>query len=92
MHPCVFGELALGNLPDRKALLADLRDLPQATRATDAEVAAFIEAERLFGLGIGYSDAHLLAATRLTGTTALWTRDRRLMSAAEKLGIAAPLN
>ncbi len=62
-----------------------------AVRAADEEVAAFIEAERLYGLGIGYSDAHLLASTRLTATTTLWSRDPRLASAAEALGVAAPL-
>jgi hypothetical protein len=90
-HPCVIGELALGNLPDRTVFLTDLRDLPQVKRATHDEVAAFIEAERLYGLGIGYSDAHLLASARLVATT-LWTRDRRLLDAAETLGVAAPIS
>jgi hypothetical protein len=41
--------------------------------------------EALFGLGIGYADAHLLAATRLTPGTRLWGRDRRLAAAAARL-------
>lgn len=45
----------------------------------------FIDAEALFGLGIGYVDAHLLAATRLTPGTRLWGRDRRLAAAAARL-------
>jgi predicted nucleic acid-binding protein len=42
----------------------------------------------LFGRGIGYVDAQLLAATMLTDDAQLWTRDRRLRSAAERLGTA----
>lgn len=48
----------------------------------------FIEQEKLFGAGVGYVDAQLLAATRLTADTALWTGDRRLAAAATRLGIA----
>jgi hypothetical protein len=50
-----------------------------------------VERERLFGRGVGYVDAHLIAATRLTANTLLWTRDRRLHAAAAALGLAASL-
>jgi hypothetical protein len=40
-------------------------------------------------MGIGYIDAHLLAAVRLTPGTLLWTRDKRLLEVATKLGVAA---
>jgi predicted nucleic acid-binding protein len=88
-HPFVIGELAMGNLRQRDTILADLASLPQAVAARDTEVMRFIEQEALFGLGIGYVDAHLLAATRLTPGSALWTRDKRLADAAERLSIAA---
>lgn len=39
--------------------------------------------------GIGYVDAHLLAAVRLTHGSGLWTRDRRLGAVAQRLGVAA---
>jgi len=39
-----------------------LKDLPQATVAQDKEVLFFIEEHKLMGKGIGYVDAHLLAA------------------------------
>nr|MBW4036397.1 type II toxin-antitoxin system VapC family toxin [Pseudomonadota bacterium] len=42
------------------------------------------------GIGIGYIDAHLLASTLLTPDAALWTRDRRLHAAAQRLGLATP--
>lgn len=62
-HPWVTGELAVGNLSRREEILGLLHNLPQATVATDDEVLAFIDHRQLFGLGIGYVDAHLLAAT-----------------------------
>jgi hypothetical protein len=42
----------------------------------------------LFGVGIGYVDAHLLAATRLTAAATFWTRDKRLHIVAKRLGLA----
>jgi len=88
MHPSVIGELALGNLRARKAILSALADLPQASLARDAEVLAFIDRHALFGLGIGYVDAHVLAAAKLTASAELWTRDKRLSAVAVQLGLA----
>jgi predicted nucleic acid-binding protein len=90
-HPFVTGELALGNLRRRQGVLADLRDLPQAAVATDEEVLRLIERQPLFGRGIGYVDAHLLAAVRLTPEAKLWTRDGPLQRVAAELGVAAML-
>lgn len=84
MHPFVLGELALGNFR-RRDVLAALRDLPSAVVATNSEVLDFIERNTLFGLGIGYGDAHLLAAVALTPSASLLTRDSRLAKAAERL-------
>lgn len=88
-HPFIVGELSLGVLRQREAVLGALMDLPQATIATEEEVFRFIEANGLPGSGIGYVDAHLLAATRLTPGAAIWTRDKRLSEVAERLGLAA---
>ena len=87
-HPWVTGELALGRLRNRAEILRLLGQLPQATVATAEELLGFIARHELFGLSIGYVDAQLLAATRLTGGARLWTRDRRLGAAAERLGVA----
>lgn len=92
MHSAVLGEIALGSLRQRDALLRDLADLPRAADAHDHEVLDFVERHRLFGLGIGWIDAHLLAATLLSPDAALWTRDRRLRDAAMGLGIAAAVD
>jgi predicted nucleic acid-binding protein len=88
MHPFVIGELALGRMRQREIILAALSDLPAAELATDGEVLGFIEREALFGRGIGYVDAHLLASVRLTAGARLWTRDAKLRDVAEELGLA----
>lgn len=88
-HPFVIGELALGSLRQRDAILDALRGLPSALVATDTEVQAYIDRHALFGLGIGYVDAHLLAGTALTRGARLWTRDRRLAAAAARAGVTA---
>lgn len=87
-HPYVIGELALGSLKNRNVVISTLRDLPRVAVATDDEVLHFIGEQTLFGLGIGYVDAHLLAATRLTPGAAIWTRDKRLAATAERLSLA----
>ena len=87
-HRFVTSELALGNLRERDLVLSALRELPQATVASDDEVLHFIDRQALFGLGIGYVDAHLLAAVLLTLGAKLWTRDKRLQAAATQLGLA----
>lgn len=88
-HPFVIGELALGQMQRRSNVLAALSALPQAVIATDAEALDFIERHTLHGRGIGYVDVHLLAATRLTPGTKLWTADKRLAAIAEEQGLAA---
>jgi predicted nucleic acid-binding protein len=88
-HPFVIGEIALGNLKKRNVVLQALESLPRASVALDREILGFIDRNFLFGLGIGYVDAHLLAATRLMADARLWTADRRLQNAAERLNLAA---
>jgi predicted nucleic acid-binding protein len=90
-HPFVIGELALGNLQQRQVILGALRNLPSATVATDDEVLRFIDDGSLAGLGVGYIDVHLLAATRLTPGTSFWTRDKRLAVVASRLSLAAKI-
>lgn len=91
-HPFVIGELALGYLEPRKQILNDLMDLPRCAVASDEEVLGLIEGDRLFGREIGYVDAHLIAAVRLTAGSALWTFDNRLNRVADALGAAVKIN
>src|SRR5271154_7545202 len=88
-HPFVIGELALGFLRQRKIVMNALQNLLPATVATEDEVLGMIDNWALHGRGIGYMDAHLLAAVALTPGTVLWTRDKRLRTEAGRLGIDA---
>ena len=87
-HPWVTGELAVGHLTRRSEILGLLHNLPHATVATDDEVLTLIDKRQLYGLGIGYVDAHLLASTALTPAARLWTRDKRLAFVAVQHGLA----
>lgn len=89
MHPFVVGELALGLLKDRSKTLALLDLLPQLRVAQSDEVRSMIESRRLYGLGIGLTDTHLIASVFLNPPTLLWTRDKQLHKVAERLGIHA---
>jgi predicted nucleic acid-binding protein len=90
-HPFVTGEVALGHLRQRALILSQFERLPAAPIASTDEVLSLIEAQSLFGVGLGYVDAHLLAATLMSGDATLWTRDKRLRSVAARLGVAADL-
>ncbi|MCV9998104.1 VapC toxin family PIN domain ribonuclease [Pararhizobium sp. YC-54] len=90
MHPYIIGEIALGTLRNRSAILGMLAELPTSRLASPAEVLRLVDQNKLFGLGIGYVDAHILASLRLTARSQLWTRDKRLHAAAMKLGLARP--
>ncbi|RCS22112.1 type II toxin-antitoxin system VapC family toxin [Phyllobacterium salinisoli] len=85
-HPFVIGELALGSLRDRDAVMAFLAVQREAFVATHDEVMTMIDRHLIFSMGIGYTDAHLLASTLLDRRSTLWTRDKRLAAAAQKAG------
>lgn len=88
-HPFVIGEVALGHLKRRQAIMDMLDGLPKAITASDLEVLRLIEREVLFGSGISYVDAHLLASARLTPGVLIWTRDKNLIHIANKHGLDA---
>lgn len=77
MHPMVLGELACGNLAHRPRTLRRLRHLPALPQLPDSVVLEAIEVRRLWGKGIGWIDAHLVAAALVSGAS-LWTLDQRL--------------
>jgi predicted nucleic acid-binding protein len=87
LHPFVLGELACGNLVKRKRFFEEAAMLPRALPAQDEEVLAFVESHHLYGSGLGWVDAHILAST-LISSALLWTRDTALGRAAEKLKVA----
>ena len=87
-HPFVTGELAVGDLKNPEATLAFLsQDLPRARVATETEFLGFLAKQRLAATGIGFVDAHLLAACKLMPGTSLWSRDKRLERWAQAVGV-----
>ncbi len=86
-HPFIVGELACGNLRNRDEILEMLTALPAAQVAEHIEVLHLVSRHGLPGHGIGWTDAHLLASTLLTGCT-LWTLDRPLAKAAGNLKVS----
>jgi hypothetical protein len=91
-HSWIVAELALGSLRDRKKTLEMLDLLPHVRMAQTGELRLMIESRRLYSLGIGLADAHLIASTLLTPPTLLWTKDHRLRKVAETLGLHATLS
>lgn len=85
-HVLVVGELACGNLRQRKKILSLLRSLPSVIEAEHDEVLALVESKKLHGRGLGWVDAHLLASAMLSHTL-LWTLDKRLAEQAGRLGV-----
>ncbi len=91
IHPFIIAELALGSLKERTNTLALLDLLPQVRVARLSELRVMIEGRKLYSLGIGLTDAHLIASVFIDSPTLLWTKDRRLRQVAENLGIHASL-
>ncbi len=75
IHPFIIAELALGSLRQRPKTLALLDLLPQVRMPQPAEVRLMIQAHRLYSMGIGLTDAHLIASV--------------LINPAEGLGVLA---
>lgn len=91
VHSWIIAELALGSLRDRTKTLAMLDMLPQVRLAQMSELRHVIEERHLHGVGIGLTDAHLLASVFINPPTLLWTRDKQLRKVAEALSIHADL-
>ena len=87
-HPWVIGELALGGLRLRGAVLENLARLPIAPVASHDEILWLVDRHPLFGRGLALVDAHLLASVLLAPGWSLWTRDKRLRAAADEVGLA----
>jgi len=86
-HPFIIGELACGNLNNRKEILSLLHSLPKATVLEHDEILFFIERRKLMGIGIGLIDVHLLASAHFAHAP-LWTLDKKLFNASDALGIS----
>jgi predicted nucleic acid-binding protein len=87
MHPFICGELACGKLKNRPAVLSDRQTLPEAKLASNSEVLQLVESRKLWGRGLGWIDAHLLASAMLSNCR-LWTLDKKLRQAATEIGLS----
>lgn len=88
-HPWILGEISLGRLPNGQEVLRLLANLLQAVVATHGEMVTLIETHELWGRGLRFVDAQLLAATLLSRNARLLTRDKRL-SAVQPSSTALP--
>jgi predicted nucleic acid-binding protein len=87
-HPFVIGELACGNLKNRKDILSSLGALPMSTLASHEEVLHLVSDRKLHDKGLGWIDMHLLASALLSNS-ALWTTDKNLAAVARELETGA---
>jgi predicted nucleic acid-binding protein len=86
-HELVHGELLIGDVGGRAALLGTYARMHHAATVSHAEVVQFAKARRLHGRGLGWIDAHLLASALVERCT-LWTADAPLAQLATTLGVS----
>lgn len=85
-HDLVYGELLIGDSGGRTRLLDSYDLIHRVPAIGHAEVASFVRSHKLYGRGVGWVDAHLLASA-IVADTPLWTADDRLATLATELGI-----
>jgi predicted nucleic acid-binding protein len=86
-HELVYGELLIGDAGARSAMLTHYRRFSYVESVPHEEVVALVRERRLFGRGVGWIDAHLLASS-LVSRAQLYTADAPLAGIARGLGIA----
>ena len=77
----------MGMLKNRERLIQDFLLLNRPPIASFTETRSMIESRKLWGRGIGWNDAQILASA-LIGGVKLWTVDRRLDEIARELGVS----
>ena len=86
-HPLVIEELALGTIRDRGTLLGLIGALRPFPVLTHDEALTLVDRNQLWGRGLSAVDAHLLGSAQIQPGGVLWTRDKRLLSAAAALSV-----
>jgi predicted nucleic acid-binding protein len=86
-HELVFGELLIGDPGGRGRTLSLYAHFSYAATVAHHEVVDLVRARRLFGRGIGWIDAHLLASS-LVGGVQLYTADGPLAKIAAEFAVA----
>ncbi|MGC2938916.1 MULTISPECIES: type II toxin-antitoxin system VapC family toxin [unclassified Brevibacterium] len=85
-HSAVVEELALGTLKSREEVLNGLEALFRFPDLAHEELMSFISMRSLWGRGLSAADVHLLGSALVVDGARLWTRDKRLVRAAEEVG------
>jgi predicted nucleic acid-binding protein len=86
VHPFVLGELACGNFKNRDEIFGLLSNLPTIAEISMEEYFVFLENHKLYGLGLGFVDIHLLASSLISRCT-IYTREKSLLTVANRLKI-----
>ncbi len=86
-HDLVYGELLMGDRGGRRTFLPHFEKLHKASQVSHHEAIEFVRQRRLYGRGIGWVDAHLLASA-VIDRLRIWTADQRLATIAEELNLA----
>ena len=85
-HELVYGEILIGDNGGRQATLNQYGDLAFLQPQPNKAVVELVRSARLHGRGIGWIDAHLLAAA-VVFQVSLWSADARLAAVADELGV-----
>jgi hypothetical protein len=85
-HDLVYGELLIGDRGGRPKLLELYSALTPSSVIPHDEIVSFVKHRQIYGRGIGWIDAHLLASATVDGST-LWSADRILAELALKIGV-----
>ena len=91
-HDKVIEEIALGSIARRNEVLELLTNLYRFPLLAHHEILALVNAHRLWGRGLSAVDVHLLGAVALVPGARLWSRDKRMMAAADDAGIGTGTN
>ncbi|MBS1906798.1 MAG: type II toxin-antitoxin system VapC family toxin [Actinobacteria bacterium] len=87
-HEYVIEELALGSMAQRTEVLSLLGNLHRLPRLTHGELLTLVGRHALQSRGLSVVDVHLLGSVLISPGAALWTRDKRLLSACHDVGVA----
>ncbi len=87
-HPRVVEELALGSLARRDEFLQLMMGLAVVDVLGHEDLLSLVDEHELWGTGLSPTDAHLIGSALSAEATSIWTRDRRLRSAAKSLALS----
>jgi len=90
-HATVLGELIMGNgWTNDQLQMHEIGSLPLLPELSSEDVMDFVRRNNVYGLGMGWADARILASVAFFSEydIRIWTRDKGFLAAAKKLGMA----